>query len=72
VPSAYLKRRLEGEPGAATLVLAADDGVVPFTSLVAHPVVAAATEIARIVVARSVLRRAVMGFLVIVAIGQPP
>jgi hypothetical protein len=61
VPSAYLERRLEleGEPGAATLVFEADDGVVTSASVVAHPAVAAATEIAMIVVSRVVLRVAV-------------
>ena len=54
------RRRLEGEPGAATLVFGADDGLVPSVSVVAHPVVAAATQIAMIVVTRVVLRGAVM------------
>jgi hypothetical protein len=65
VPSAYFERRLEGEPGAATLVLEADDGVVTSASVVAHPAVAAATEIAMIVVSRVFLRGAVMSFLVV-------
>jgi hypothetical protein len=65
VPSAYFERRLEGEPGAATLVLEADDGVVTSASVVAHPAVAAATEIAMIVVSRVLLRGAVMSFLVV-------
>jgi hypothetical protein len=60
VPSAYLERRLEGEPGAATLVFEADDGLVTSASLVAQPAVAAATDIARIVVTRAFLGGAVM------------
>jgi hypothetical protein len=66
VPSAYLKRRLEGEPGAATLVFEADDGLVPSASVVAHPAVAAATQIAMIAVSRVLLGGAVMSFLVVV------
>jgi hypothetical protein len=47
-------------PGAATLVFEADDGVVRSASVVAHPAVAAATEIAMIVVTRVLLGGAVM------------
>jgi hypothetical protein len=47
-------------PGAATLVFEADDGVVRSASVVAHPAVAAATEIAMIVVTRVFLGGAVM------------
>jgi hypothetical protein len=65
VPSAYLERRLEGEPGA-TLVFEADDGVVTSASVVAHPAVAAATEIAMIAERSVFLRGAVMSFLVVV------
>jgi hypothetical protein len=48
------------------LVLEADDGVVTSASVVAHPAVAAATEIAMIVVSRVFLGGAVMSFLVVV------
>jgi hypothetical protein len=66
VPSAYLERRLEGELGAATLVLDADDGLVPSASLVVHPAVAAAIERAMIVVSRVLLPGVVMSFLIVV------
>jgi hypothetical protein len=66
VPSAYLERRLEGKLGAATLVLEADDGLVPSVSVVAHPAVAAAIERAMIAERSVFLRGAVMSFLVVV------
>jgi hypothetical protein len=66
VPSAYLERRLEGEPGTTTLVFEADDEVVTSASVVAHPAVAATTEIAMIAERSVFLRGAVMSFLVVV------
>ena len=65
MPSTYLERRLEGELGAATLPLGADDGLVPSASLVEHPAVAAARQIA-IVASRSLLRAAVVSLVVLV------
>jgi hypothetical protein len=61
-----LERRLEGEPGAATLVFEADDEVVTSASVVAQPAVAAATQIAMIAERGVFLRGAVMSSLVVV------
>jgi hypothetical protein len=66
VPLTYLERRLEGELGAATLVLEADDGLVPSTSVVAPPAAAAATQIAMIAERSIFLGGAVISFLVVV------
>jgi hypothetical protein len=52
-------------------VFEADDGVVTSASLVAYPAVAAATEIAMIVVSSVFLREAVMSFLVVGEIDRP-